>query len=195
MSIISGLWIEFEPEIPTLNGGKGGHGPGNHGGPFYFANDCRSSESCTSVSDVVMSSPVKCETATSLRAPQPSKVAASFPLSALINIGKLISPKISQSTVVFEEFNLQDKLWLPRFEVKVSLDQKPFASGSFRVAYKASVISGLPSSNADGYLVKGLKEDQVYEIERFFGTVEALTRKMVLMNSLARNFALQINVP
>ena len=97
--------------------------------------------------------------------------------------------------MVFEEFNLQDKIWLPPFEVKVSLDQKPFASGSFRVAYKASVISGLPSSNADGYVVKGLKEDQVYEIERFFGTVEALTRKMVQMNSLARNFALQINVP
>ena len=44
MSIISGLWIEFEPEIPTLNGGKGGHGPGNHGGPFYFANDCLKQE-------------------------------------------------------------------------------------------------------------------------------------------------------
>lgn len=154
----------------------------------------RSSESCTSVSDVVRSSPVKCETATSLRAPQPSKVPASVPLSALLNIGKLISPKISQSTVVVEEFNLQDKIWLPPFEVKVSLDQKPFASGSFRDAYKASVISGLPSSNADGYVVKRFKEDQVYEIERLFGTVEAHTRKMVQMNSLARNLALQMSL-
>ena len=80
----------------------------------------RSSESCTSVSDVVRSSPVKCETATSHRAPQPSKVPASVPLSALLNIGKLISPKISQSTVVVEEFNLQDKIWLPPFEVSVT---------------------------------------------------------------------------
>ena len=104
----------------------------------------RSSESCTSVSDVARSSPVKCETA-SLRAPELSKVPASVPLSALLNIGKLITPIVSRATVFVEEFILQDKIWLPPFEVKVSLDGQPFASGSFRDAYKASVISGLPS--------------------------------------------------
>ena len=102
----------------------------------------RSSDSCTSVSvDVARSSPVKCETA-SLRAPEPSKVPASVPLSALLNIGKLIAPEVSRATVFVEEFNLQDKVWLPPFEVKVSLDGQPFAGRSFRDAYKASVISG-----------------------------------------------------
>ena len=76
----------------------------------------------------------------------------------------------------------------------MSLDQKLFASGSFRDAYKASVISGLPSSNANGYTVKRFKEDQVYEIEPLFGTVEAHTRKMVQINSLARNLALQMSL-
>ena len=151
----------------------------------------RSSESCTSVSDVARSSPVKCETA-SLRAPEPSKVPASVPLSALLNIGKLITPKVSRATVFVEEFNLQDKIWLPPFEVKVSLDGQPFASGSFRDAYKASVISGLPSS--EEYVVKRFKKDQIYEIERLFGTIEAHTRKMVQMNSLARNLALQMSL-
>ena len=151
----------------------------------------RSTESCTSVSDVAMSSPVKCETA-SLRAPEPSKVPGSVPLSALLNIGKLITAKVSRATVFVEEFNLQDKIWQLPFEVKVSLDGQPFASGSFRDAYKASVISGLPSS--DEYVVKRFKKDQIYEIERLFGTIEAHTRKMVQMNSLATNLALQMSL-
>ena len=55
-------------------------------------------------------------------------------------------------------------------------DRKPFASGSFRDAYTASVISGLPSK--EKYVLKKVKRDQITDIERLFGTVEAHTRKM-----------------
>ena len=42
--------------------------------------------------------------------------------------------------------------------------------------------------------MKRFKKDQIYEIERLFGTTEAHTRKMVQMNSLARNLALQMSL-
>ena len=84
---------------------------------------------------------MKCETA-SLRAPEPSKVPVSVPLSALLNIGKLITPKVSRATVFVEESNLQDKIWLPPFEVKVSLDGQPFASGSFVMRTKLLLFQG-----------------------------------------------------
>ena len=42
--------------------------------------------------------------------------------------------------------------------------------------------------------MKRFKKDQIYEIERLFGTIEAHTRKMVQMNSLVRNLALQMSL-
>ena len=151
----------------------------------------RSSESCHE-SEVIKSSPVKCQQMSKYRRPEPSKVPASVPLSALLDIGKLISPKNNITTVTVEEFSLQDKRWLPPFDVKVTLDRKPFASGSFRDAYKASVISGLPSS--EKYVLKKFKTEQIADIERLFGTIEAHTRKMVQMNALARNLALKMSL-
>ncbi|KXJ09517.1 Eukaryotic elongation factor 2 kinase [Exaiptasia diaphana] len=140
------------------------------------------------------SSPVKFQS-TSKRHPEPSKVPASVPLSSLLNIGKLIVPRNDIVTVVVEEFNLQEKAWLPPLEVKVSLENEPFSSGSFRDAYRASVISGLPGK--EKYVLKKFKKDQINGIEQLFDTIEAHTRKMVQMNALARNLALKmsLNVP
>ena len=88
----------------------------------------RSSESCHESGVMIKSSPVKCQQTSICSRLEPSKVPASVPLSSLLKIGKLISPKDDTATVTVKEFNLQDKRWLPPFVLKVSLDRKPFAS-------------------------------------------------------------------
>ena len=86
-------------------------------------------------------SPVKSD---EVRQPQalavPSKIAASVRLSAILQIGKLIKPKVDTVSVEVEQFDLKVREWLPLFEVKLSLNKEKFASGAFRDAYE--VISG-----------------------------------------------------
>ena len=77
-----------------------------------------------------------------LALPVPSKIPASVLLSAMLKIGKLIQPNIDSVTVELEQFDLKARAWLPPFEVKVSLSKEKFASGAFRDAYEATVISG-----------------------------------------------------
>ena len=73
--------------------------------------------------------------------PAPSKIPASVPLSAMLQIGKLIQPKVDAVTLQLEQFDLKAREWLPSFEVRVSLSKKKFTSGAFRDAYEATVIS------------------------------------------------------
>jgi hypothetical protein len=76
--------------------------------------------------------------------------------------------------------------WLMPVEVKISLRRMPFAEGSFREAYVANVLSGLPTGK---YVLKKYLKDKTDEITELFGSLEAHTRKAVQLNALARNFA------
>ena len=93
--------------------------------------------------NAVTASPVKSEEVRRPQAlPAPSKIPACVPLSAMLQIGKLIQPKVDTVSVEVEQFDLKEREWLPPFEVKLSLSKEKFASGAFRDAYKATVISG-----------------------------------------------------
>lgn len=137
-------------------------------------------------------SPVKSEQVRPpLAVPAPSKIPASVPLSAMLKIGKLIQPKVEAVTLELEQFDLKAREWLAPFEVKLSLSKEKFASGAFRDAYEATVISGgLP--HGEKYVLKRFKEEQAKEVEKLFHSAENHTRKMVQMNSLARNFAMKL---
>lgn len=123
--------------------------------------------------------------------PAPSKIPASVPLSAMLQIGKLIQPKVDAVTLQLEQFDLKAREWLPPFEVRVSLSKKKFASGAFRDAYEATVISG-GLQPGEKYVLKKFKEEQTKEVEKLLHSIEDHTRKMVQMNSLARNFAMKL---
>lgn len=126
----------------------------------------------------------------SLALPAPSKIPASVPLSAMLQIGKLIQPKVHAVTVELEQFDLKSREWLPPFEVKVSLSKEKFSSGAFRDAYEATVIAG-GLQPGDKYVLKKFKKEQAKEVEKFFFSIENHTRKM---NSLARNFAMKFGL-
>ena len=136
--------------------------------------------------------PVKSELVRpALALPAPSKILASVLLSAMVQIGKLIQPKVDAVTLQLEQFDLRAREWLPPFEVKVSLNKEKFARRAFRDAYKATVISG-ELQPGEKYVLKKFKEEQTKEVERLFHSIEDHTRKIVQMNSLARNFAMKL---
>ena len=118
-----------------------------------------------------------------------SKVAASVPLSAMLQLGKLIQPTEEIVTVQLEEFKISEKAWAQPFEATLSLMKDKFASGSFRDAYIATPLSGLSPRK---YVLKKFKEDQIGKIEKLFKSSQDHTSKVVQMNALARSFALTL---
>ena len=161
---------------------------------FLNTNSGSSSLQHSQCTDQHKSSPVKFYSQDSSTKPaETSKVPASVPLSSLLKLGKLIDPKTQVSTVVVEEFDLPTKTWREPYEVKVALETKPFASGSFRDAYKATIISGLTGSKAN-FVLKKFKKDQITDLEKLFASEEAHTRKMIQMNALSRNLASKMSI-
>ena len=118
--------------------------------------------------------------------PQPSMMPASMPLSEMLKLGKLITPNTDIVTLTLEEFSVTGMKWLEPFQVRLSLQKEKFASGTFRNAYEANSLSGIQNGR---YVLKKMKENQIHDIEQLFNSVEDHTRKAVQMNSLARNFA------
>ena len=57
-----------------------------------------------------------------------SRMPASVPLSAMINMGKLIPPKPSKDlvTLQLEEFSIESKMWLDPFEVRLAVSKDKF---------------------------------------------------------------------
>ena len=119
-----------------------------------------------------------------------SRMPASVPLSAMINLGKLIPPKPSKDLVTLhvEEFSIEEKTWLDPFEVRLAISKEKFASGGFRNAYDCTALSGLKGR----YVLKKYQEDKVENIVELFGSLEIHTRKIVQMHSLARHFTLKL---
>ena len=111
---------------------------------------------------------------------------ASMPLSEMLKLGKLITPKTDIVTLTLEEFSVTGMEWLEPFQVRLSLQKEKIASGTFRNAYEANSLSGIQNGR---YVLKKMKENQIHDIEQLFNSVEDHTRKAVQMNSLARNFA------
>ena len=111
---------------------------------------------------------------------------SSMPLSVMLKLGKLITPKTDVVTSTLEEFSVTDMRWLKPFQVRLSLQKEKFATGTFRNAYEANALSGIQNGK---YVLKKIKENQIHDIEQLFNSVEDHTRKAVQMNSLARNFA------
>ena len=117
---------------------------------------------------------------------QQSAFPKSVPLSSLLQLGKLIPPVCDQEIMelYLEEFSIEKRQWLMPFPVKVSVSKSHFASGAFRNAFDAQVISGLKGR----YVLKRYKPDQIKAIEELFGSVDDHTRKSVQMHSLARYY-------
>ena len=115
-----------------------------------------------------------------------SRIPASVPLSAMVNLGKFIPPKSSRGlvTVQLEEFSVDEKKWLDPFDVRLSLKSEKFASGGFRSAFECTALSGLKGK----FVLKKFQEDKVQGVIKKFGTLEIHTRKVVQMPALARHF-------
>jgi len=79
-----------------------------------------------------------------------------MPLSVMLKLGKLITPKSKIVTLTLEEFSAKDRAWLVPFQVKFSVQKEKFASGAFRDAYEAKALSGIQGEN---YVLKRFKED------------------------------------
>ena len=69
---------------------------------------------------------------------------------------------------------------------KVLVTKGKIYKRGFRDACEAKALSGI---EAGKYVVKKFKEDQIGDIVALFGSIEGHTRKAVQMNSMARNFA------
>ncbi len=84
-------------------------------------------------------SPSKFINTVSNNTPILSKLPASVPLSAMLKLGKLITPKTDVVTLALEEFYVKDVTWLEPFQVRFSLQKEKFASRAFRDAYECTV--------------------------------------------------------
>ena len=85
-----------------------------------------------------------------------SRIPASVPLSAMVNLGKFIPPKSSRGlvTVQLEEFSVDEKKWLDPFDVRLSL--KSEKCGGFRNAFECTALSGLKGK----FVLKKFQEDK-----------------------------------
>mgnify|MGYP002804620250 CR=1 FL=1 len=65
------------------------------------------------------------------------------PCCQMLNIGKLIKPEKEITTLELEQFEVKEKMWKDPMEVKISVHTDKSASGGFRDALEADVISGI----------------------------------------------------
>lgn len=104
----------------------------------------------------------------------------------MLKLGKLIQATSEVVKVEIEAFCLSTKAWEDPFEATLCLEKEKFSSGSFRDAYLCKALTSLEPGK---YVLKKWKKDQIGEIEKYFKDIGDHTRKVVQMNSLARNFS------
>ena len=153
-------------------------------------NECESSEPMLPSTDFDSAMSMQAVASRKPKVLVKSRMPASVPLSAMINLGKLIPPKPSKDliTLVVEEFSVENKKWLDPFEVRLAISKEKFASGGFRDAYDCTALSGLKGR----YVLKKYQHDKVEDIVQLFGSLEIHTRKIVQMHCLARHFTLKL---
>ena len=111
---------------------------------------------------------------------------ATMPLSVMLNLGKVITPKTDFVILTLEEFSVKDMTWREPFQVRFWLQKDKFASWTFRNAYEANALSGIQDGK---YVLEKMMENQIRDIKELFNSVEGHTYKAVQVNSPARNFA------
>ena len=110
----------------------------------------------------------------------------SLSISEMIKLGK----KIEESTTIVHlfTFDLQSMSWSKSpIEVEFSVSKKPFASGGFREAYKAT--SQAKNISGKTWVIKKYLPDAAKTISEIGETAESHTRKVVQMHHLAANMA------
>eukprot|EP00794_Sanderia_malayensis_P020815 gene20815-22858_t len=75
-------------------------------------------------------------------------VPKSVPISEMIKLGRLVSPKREHDmvTMALETFDAENGCWADPIEVKIQLDKNKFSSGGIRDAYRCAGKSGLYGS-------------------------------------------------
>eukprot|EP00794_Sanderia_malayensis_P002414 gene2414-2783_t len=75
-------------------------------------------------------------------------VPKSVPLSEMIKLGRLVTPKREHDmvTMALETFDAENGCWADPIEVKIQLDKNKFSSGGIRDAYRCAGKSGLYGS-------------------------------------------------
>ena len=111
---------------------------------------------------------------------------ATMPLSVMLKLGKVITPKTDFVTLTLEEFSVKDMTWREPFQVRFWLQKDKFASWTFRNAYEANALSGIQDGK---YVLEKMMENQIRDIKELFNNVEGHACKAVQVNSPARNFA------
>ena len=98
--------------------------------------------------------------------------------------------------VIVERFSLTNQEWSVGEEVIFEMEDKPFAEGAFRLAYKAR--SSHPDYKGKLWVLKKLNKHALDTVENLGESAEAHTRKSVQMNCLAtfmvKAFNNEINV-
>jgi hypothetical protein len=94
----------------------------------------------------------------------------------MLNIGKFIKPNKEVITLLLEQFEIKEKMWKDPMDVKISVNTEKFASGGFRDAFEAEVISGIRPGK---YVLKRYKQDTISSIVELFKSAEIHTRKAV----------------
>ena len=106
----------------------------------------------------------------------------------MLRFGKIIKPAENKIlNVGVEEFDIENKEWVVLGPVSFLTEITPFGEGGFRYAFKAS--SNHHKFRDATYVIKRYKTSALENIEVLKQSPEIQSRKVVQMNSLARNLA------
>ena len=114
----------------------------------------------------------------------------SLSISEMLKLGKKIEE--TTTTVNLFTFDLQSMSWSKQPEqVEFSVSKKPFASGGFRDAYKATSVHQKFASKT--WVLKKYLPQTLKTIEDMGQTVESHTKKVVQMHHLAASMAANLS--
>ena len=106
----------------------------------------------------------------------------------MLKFGKIIKPVEKKIlNVGVEEFDIESKEWVVLGPVSFLTEISPFGEGGFRYAFKAT--SNHHKFRDATYVIKRYKTSALENIEILKQSPEIQSRKVVQMNSLARNLA------
>ena len=118
----------------------------------------------------------------------PSLVPKSLSALDMMKFGKIIKPVVKETRDIFvEEFNMNNNEWVTIGSVQFVIEMAHFEEGAFRYAFKA--VSSDPKFNDGSYVVKRYKQTALDNITELNQSPEMQLRKVIQMNTLARNLA------
>ena len=106
----------------------------------------------------------------------------------MMKFGKIIKPVAKETRDFFvEEFNMNNNEWVTIGSVQFVIEMAHFEEGAFRYAFKA--VSTDHKFNDGSYVVKRYKQTAHDNITELNQSPEIQLRKVIQMNTLARNLA------